>query len=53
MKIFLRLYYWILFILSFVFELLSAAIWGIHLFIDFIDDKLLKHLINIGNKIDD
>ena len=52
MKILLKVYYWIIFALSLLFELLSSLAWAIDEFIDFIDDKLLIHLMNIGKKID-
>lgn len=50
--IFLKLYYWIIFILSFVFDILSSIVWTIDELLDFLDDKLMKHLIKIGDKID-
>ncbi len=53
MKILLKLYYWIIFALSLLFEVLSGLISALDCGIDFIDDKLLKHLINIGKKIDE
>lgn len=55
----LRLYYWIVYILSFVFEVLNwvcaALEWvigKIELVLNNIDSKLLKHLIKVGNKLD-
>ena len=60
MKVFLRIYYWIVFALSLFFELISSLMFIIFKLVDFLDDivdffddKLLKHLMDISKKIDE
>lgn len=52
MKIILKILYWILFVLAFVFELLASVTWVLNEGMEWIDDKLLKYLIKLGEKID-
>ena len=51
-KILLRVYYWIIFILSLLFELISSFISAIDYVLELINSKLFKHLIEISEKID-
>ncbi len=58
-NVLLRLYYWIVYILSFVFEVLSGVfvalewvIVKIKKLLYIVDIKLLNHLIEVGNKLD-
>jgi hypothetical protein len=58
-NVLLRLYYWLVYILSFVFEVLSGVfvalewvIVKIKKLLYIVDIKLLNHLIKVGNKLD-
>ena len=52
MKIILRILYWILFALAFIFELLSSVTWALNEGMEWLDDKLLDCIIKLGDKID-
>lgn len=52
MKIILKVYYCIIFILSLLFELVTSAVERINWNIKKPDDYLLNYLINVGYKID-
>ena len=53
MKIILKIWYWILFILAFIFELLASATWALNEGMEWLDDKLLNYMIKLGDKIDE
>ena len=52
LKIILKIWYWILFVLAFAFELLAAVTFVFNAGMEWIDDRLLKYLIKLGEKID-
>lgn len=52
MKIILKIWYWILFVLAFVFDLLAAVTFVLNEGMEWADDRLLKYLIKLGEKID-
>ena len=52
MKIFLKIYYCLLFAIAFLFEMMSAVTFVLNEVVEFLQDKLINHMVNIDKKID-